>query len=388
MKKYSDNSILIATGIFPPDIGGPATYAYYLADRLVKDGWSVSVVTYSDLFKNDQALPFKLTTVWRGWPRGIRHLIFLFKLFIGAKSVKTIYALNGVSVGLPARLIAAIRRKKLVARIVGDSAWEYAANNKETSMLMADYQNEKKSSKAESLHRNQVATCNKADSVIVPSKFLADVVAGWGVNSNKIKVIYNGVEAFNISQTKEEARKKLGIPGSIILSYGRLVPWKGFRMLIKIMPKILEINQFMRLVIVGDGPEYKSLKTIVSNMGLDRKVYIVGRKSRKEMEDYMSAADMFVLNTGYEGFSHQILEAMSAGVPVITTPVGGNKEIMRQGENGLIVKYNDEFNLIEAIRTIHNNSDIREEFIKNGKESVAEYSFERMYSETVSVLKS
>lgn len=383
----NNKSILIATGIFPPDIGGPATYAFFLAERLTKDGWSVIVATYSDEFSPKNPHPFKVISVWRGWPKGVRHIVYLYKIYRASSKVDLVYALNGVSVGVPARIVSSMRRKKLITRIAGDAAWEYAANNKKTSLLLPDFQLDKKSGKIKSLHDNQVNTCKKSDLVIVPSKFLAGIVEGWGVDPVKIKVIYNGVEPFEITQTKEEARKKLGIPGALILSYGRLVPWKGFRMLIKIMPKLLEINQFMRLVIVGDGPEFKSLKTIVSNMNLDRKVYVVGKKNRKELEEYVAASDMFVLNTGYEGFSHQILEAMSAGLPVITTPIGGNKEVMVQGENGLMVKYNDEFNLIEAIRTIYTNSEIREEFIKNGKETASHYSFDKMYNETVKVLE-
>ena len=84
----------------------------------------------------------------------------------------------------------------------------------------------------------------------------------------------------------------------------------------------------------------------------------------------MAAADVFVLNSGYEGFSHQILEAMTAGVPVIATAVGGNKEVIKQGENGFMVKYQDEFNLIEAIKSLWQNQGLQEEFKKEVLEFV------------------
>ena len=101
-------------------------------------------------------------------------------------------------------------------------------------------------------------------------------------------------------------------------------------MLIKLMPQLLQVNQFFRLVIVGDGPDMKMLQSVVRNLGLERKVFLVGRKTPAEVALYYAAADMFVLNTGYEGFSHQVLEAMQAGVPVITTACGGMRKSLRR----------------------------------------------------------
>ena len=158
-------------------------------------------------------------------------------------------------------------------------------------------------------------------------------------------------------------------------------------MLIKIMPRLLEISQIFRLVIVGSGPEEENLKKIIKNMNLDKKVYLVGSKSREELADYLASSDVFVLASGYEGFSHQILEAMSSGVPVVTTAIGGNKEIMVQGENGFMVRYNDEFNLFEAIKTVWQDQKLKDNFIKEGKKTVQKFSIDRMIKETVELLK-
>ena len=152
------------------------------------------------------------------------------------------------------------------------------------------------------------------------------------------------------------------------------------------MPKLQEVNQFLRLIIIGDGPEKTILGSMVKNMGLDRKVFLVGKKSKEEMAIYFAAADMFVLNSGYEGFSHQILESMAAGVPVIASAVGGNKEVIEQGKNGFLIKYNDEFNLIEAIKGMHQSPELREEFIAEGKKTVQKYSFEQMINKTFELM--
>ena len=379
--------ILITTGIFPPDIGGPASYAVTMGQK-TSGLANITVVTYSSKlsYKSDQELPFKVVRVWRKWPKPLKHIIYFFRVFKLASKNDVIYSLNAVSAGLPSLLVAKIRRKRFLVKIVGDYAWEMAVQKNKSSFLINDFQAATKKGWIKLLAKTQYWVCRKADGVIVPSQYIADIVRGWGTKPNKIHLIYNGVDFKKSELTKEDARKKIGIPGNIILSSGRLVPWKGFRMLIKIMPKVLEINQFFRLIIIGDGPEMNNLKTIVRNMGLDRKVYLVGKKSKEDMALYLAASDMFILNSGYEGFSHQILEAMAAGVPVIASAMGGNKEVVNQGENGFLVRYNDEFNILEAIKGLHQSPELKNEFIIEGRKTVEKYSLERMMNETLVLL--
>ena len=79
---------------------------------------------------------------------------------------------------------------------------------------------------------------------------------------------------------------------------------------------------------------------------------------------------------------------MTCGVPVITSSVGGNREIVVQGENGFLVKYNDEFNLVEAIKTVWKQPELREQIIANAKQTAQVFSIERMFEETVKLLNS
>ncbi len=378
--------ILICTGVYPPEIGGPASYAKTLANRLTDS--SVTVLTYSPVFsfKDDKNQPYKIVRVWSKLPKGLKHTIYLFKAISLAKKSDAVFALNAVSAGIPAMYAAKMAKKKLFVKIVGDAAWEKAMNKGKTRLLLNDFQKSKKTGWINTLHKLQCKVCKNADGIIVPSQYLADIVVGWGIPKEKIKVIYNGVDFKGSDISQEEAKKKIGIYGDIILSAGRLVSWKGFRMLIKIMPRLSEISQLFRLVIAGDGPDKKGLESMVKNLGLERKVYLVGIKSQEELAIYMAAADMFVLNSGYEGFSHQILEAMTAGVPVIATAMGGNKEVIRQGENGFMVKYQDEFNLVEAVKSLWQNPELQEEFKKEGKKTVERFSSEKMFDQTIKFL--
>ena len=360
--------LLITTGIFYPDIGGPATYAKQLVDGLAGEYTSI-VLAYSRV------------APWM--PKIFRQLMYALKVWRRAKQTDVIYALSTMSVGVSSALAARWTAKKFVIRVAGDRAWEDAVNAGKTHLLIDDYQ---KLQHRGLRHRLQVWVCRQAATIVVPSAYLKHLVEGWGIAPEKIKIIANAVDVVVEPLSKEEARTALGIHGKIILSAGRLVPWKGFRLLIKLMPQLLELNPFFRLVIVGDGPDREYLSVMIKNLNLQQKVLLAGKKSSQELQKYLRAAELFVLNTGYEGFSHQLLEAMAAGVPVITTSVGGNRELMRQGENGFMVKYNDEFNLLEAVKTVWHDAELREHFIKEGKKTVTQYTVGRMIEETKKVL--
>lgn len=381
--------LLIATGIYAPDIGGPASYVRALGTRLAARDVQVTVVTYSSVrvFKGDADMPFTVQRVWTRIPWGIRHVLYFFRVLMAARTADGVLLLNAATAGVPATVAARIWGKPTIVRIVGDYAWEIALQTGKTFLMINDFQKSVKTGRIRRLDRMQKWVAERARAVVVPSEYLADLVGGWGIDKEKIHVVYNGVDLPKIDLAKEEARKQIGIAGNIIVSCGRLAPWKGFRMLIKVVPQLLQFNQFVRLVIVGDGGDMAMLQSVVRNLGLERKVFLVGRKSHQELAVYLAAADMFVLNTGYEGFSHQVLEAMQAGIPVITTSVGGNREVIVQGQNGIMVRYNDEFNLVEAIKTIWRQPELAEQLVANGHHTVAAFSVEKMFSQTVELLQ-
>ena len=157
----------------------------------------------------------------------------------------------------------------------------------------------------------------------------------------KIKVIYNAFDAPILKETKEELRKKLDLSGLVLISAGRLVPWKGFVALIEIMPEILKAIPEAKLYIIGSGPESEALKLKVKNQKLENSIFLTGQIFHDKVLEYFKAGDIFVLNTGYEGFSHFLLEAMTMEIPIITTNVGGNTELIENGKEGILVEYNN-----------------------------------------------
>lgn len=285
------------------------------------------------------------------------------------------YSLSSLGGGIFSLVSAGLFKKKFFIHVDGDHAWQIATEKNKTILSVDDFQKAKKSGRVGFLFWLQKFLCKRSEQIIVPSECVKRLVSGWNVPSEKIKIIYDPIDFKPAELSKEEARKKIGIHGNLLISVGKLAPWKGFKMLIKIMPKLLEINQFFRLVIIGDGPDRKNLELIIRNLGLDRKVYLVGQKSKDELAVYLAASDIFILNSGYEGFPRELLEAMAAGIPIVASAVMGNREIVHQGENGFLVKYNDEFNLIEAVKTLRQDPELKEQFVAGGKQTALKYSF-------------
>ena len=376
--------ITIAAGSFWPEIGGPSSYVKSILPGLKEAGFEVDLVVRSKKRKypEDAGLDFKVHRI-KDWPsKPLNYLRYFFRLLQKAKSSDIIYAQGPVSSGYPAYWANKFLKKRFIVKITGDYAWEqYSLENEIVDVI--DFQKQKLSGRHNTLRKVQERVCRSADTVLVPSRFLAKVARHWGVKEENIKVVYNGTDFKPLDLKKEEARKNIGISGNIILSAGRLVPWKGFKMLLKIMPDLIKEHNFIRLVIVGEGPEMEVLETMKNNLGLQNKVVLAGKKSQEELKMYLAAADMFVLNTAYEGFSHQLLEAMAAGVPVITTNAGGNPELLKQGENGFMVNYNDELNLVEAIKAVFENKDIRQKFSEEGRKTAEKFTVKKMTDETV-----
>ena len=357
--------LIFATGIFPPDIGGPATYVKRLAQELHGRGFDIRVITYSSV--KDREYDFPVIRVSRKWPAGIRHFVYFLKLLRSAGNCNVIYAQNVTSAGLPALLAAKLLRKRLVLKIVGDAAWE---QNK-------GY-----------LRAVQEAVARFAGGIIVPSLYLKKRVMGWRVPGDKIAVIYNAPEPVFLSDiSQSEAKEKLGLSGNIILSVGRFAPWKGFAELISVMPDLLKENPAFRLIIVGDGGEKKNLEFKIKNLELTDSVKLTGTVPHSQMPLYFKAADVFVLNSGYEGLSHVILEAMQHGTPIIASAEGGNPELIENGINGFLVEYKNQEQLKDTILKLWQDKNLQEQFIQSSREKLNNFTWENLVEKTLRILK-
>lgn len=322
--------LLIATGLYPPEIGGPATYAKLFEERLPGYGIEVTV------------LPFQTV---RHLPPILRHAAYCWRVIRSARHADAILVQDTVSTGLPVAIAALLLRKKFILRVPGDYAWEQGVQRFGVGDTLDDFQSRSYGIAVALLRAVQRFTVSRATRVIAPSKYLANIVSGWV--SNEVDVVYNGIV---LSERPSPLKEK-----NLIVSSGRLVPWKGFNELIDIVSKHPE----WRLKIFGDGPERDELQERVRAMRAEQRIELRGSVPRAELLRAFAEASVFVLNSRYEGLSHTLVEAMSVGTPVVATNVGGNPEVVSDGEHGLLLDANDSAALEHALTRLMADEELR-----------------------------
>lgn len=364
--------ILIATGIYPPDIGGPATYSRLLFEELPKVGFSVEVLSFGSV---------------RHLPKIFRHFVYFLKILKIGRRADIIFAQDPVSVGLPAALAAGILGKKFILKVVGDYAWEQGCQRFGVKDLLDDFMGKRYGLAVEFLRAIQMFTARTARLIITPSQYLKNIINRWGIDASKIKVIYNAFAAAESQVSRAEARGRLNLKDLIFISSGRLVPWKGFDFLMDLWPRILKKEAAAKLLIIGDGPDRAKLVAKISDLKLEESVFLLGKMSFERLALYLAAADVFILNTAYEGFAHALLEALAAGLPVITTRVGGNLEIIEDGQNGLLVERNNATQWQAAVERIAVDAGLRQRLVMAGRETLKKFTKEKSIKEVVEILK-
>lgn len=376
--------IIIACEIYPPDIGGPATFVKNIIPVLKQAGHQIQVITYAD--SNDSA--DGVIRISRKTNMFLRYLKYFLAIRKISQDADLIFAQGPLASGLPAILVKKLTGKKVFIKVVGDVAWERAYNQGKITEAADDFQTKKYSAAIERQKKIRSWTVKNADLIITPSEYLKKLVYGWGVAPNKIKVIYNAISAKRKSQTQEQAKRQLGLEGKIILFVGRLTPWKGLETLIDLLPVWLMVERDLKLVIVGEGPSEKILKLRIKNLKLEDKVRLVGRLDQTSVGDYYQAADIFVLNSAYEGLSHTLLEALSFGLPAVVSNVGGNPEVVKNEINGFLVEYNDQQQILEAVKKIAQNQELAKSFQKANQEVLEKFSVAKMNQDYLATLDS
>lgn len=387
MKKPS--RILILSGVFLADIAGPPILLKALIKELIKNNYQVTVLTFGQKSEAGE-YPYPIKVVSEQWPFFLKYLIYLIKGLVLACRSDVLYNQDLYTAGLTSLIIRKILRKKLVTRFVGDSAWERALNRKETTDDILTFQQKRYSASTERRKRIRKKILLNSDKVIVVSHFLRDLAQRIGVDRAKIKVIYNSIgfledKAKNLS--KEELKKELGLSGRIMLTNARLTPWKGIDMLIEIMPDLLKRYGQLKFMVIGQGPERASLEKLIKNLNLENRVFLLGRVSRQEVIDYLKAADLFVLNSNYEGMSHCLLEAMKTGAPIIATKAGGNPETIRDKETGMLVDYRHKEQWLEAIGFILDNPTLARQMAENAQKDLQRFSWPDLIRKTINVFQ-
>ena len=366
--------VLIVSGIFPPDIGGPASFIPLLATELTKRKFSVNVVTLADDLNSLCSYEsFKVYRISRKLSY-IKRFLTTVKTII--KHAKTADLIFSCGLDLEAVLSAKLSGKKCIVKIVGDIAWERATGNSRFAGSIEEFNKRDLNFKnnIDKLYRQVFIAL--ADKIITPSEYLRSVVYMWNKRKN-VSVIYNCVKANDYSG----AEKSLVNGIFKIITVARLVQHKGVQ---RIIEAVSRLEFPYELHVVGDGPLSGSLKKLT--IDLNANVIFHGLMPKNNVVEWLQRCDCFVLNSSYEGFPHAVLEAMQNKIAVVASAVGGTPEAVKNNETGLLFKYNNVDEIIEKITLCRNDHCQREKLIKKAFESVKKFTdIDAMICEYVNV---
>jgi len=366
--------VLITSPVFPPDLGGPAVYVPSLGRFLVERGHSVAVVA----FCSDPAPaghPFRVVAIARG-SLAVRYVKAFFAVWREARKVDVVYVNEHLA--LLHVLAARLAGKPVMIRIMVDGAWEISHRK---GWIGGDdivtFQSKRYGFEVRLVRALQRSWWGWCERIIACSDFLRRIpIERYGVPASKVQLVYNayhGPTAEGVLETRDEARTKLGLARErrYVLTICRLMVWKGVDGILRALKALPED---VELLVAGDGDMFEAWKQLARELGLERRAHFLGNVPYERIPLLIRAADVFVLNSEYEGLSHTLLEVSALGTPIVATGVCGNPEVVEDGVNGLLVPPKDDGALKDAIARVLTDPSLATGFARNGLARMGRFS--------------
>ncbi len=352
--------IIIATPIYPPEIGGPATYTKELCERLHNEH-QITVIAYTDV--REAFSGTKLISISKQRPLFIRLIKYFLAVWKASQDADLIYVQNAMAAGLPVALVSIFRGVPFVLKFVGDEAWERATQHRLTEKRLEEFLSSPEGGfRTKLMMMIQGFVLKRAKVVTTPSAYLLEELKKtYGVKNERAVVNYNAAEETEVLPF--DATK---VPHQIATT-ARLVAWKGIDGMIRAMKIIIEKFPDAKLVVAGDGPELENLKKLRSELKLDESVELLGKVSRAETWQLRKRSEVYVLNSTYEGLPHTVLTSFAAHIPTIATNIPGTNEALYHEKTGLLINTNDPQGLADAVERLFNDPKLAMQLADQGQ---------------------
>ena len=370
--------VVVVSGIWPPDVGGPASHAPALATALLEAGHEVEVVTTADAEPAPQ--PYAVRWVSRASSAPLRHLAVVRQVACAARAADRVYATTMVR---RAALGAALARRPLVVKLVADEAYERERRAGRFDGTLADFQRVRGGLRVRLLRATRTRALRRARRIVVPSAYLRSIALGWGLEPGRVEVVPNPAPGIPSLPSRDEVRAALGISGPTLGTAGRLTVQKALGDALAALARVPGVE----LLVLGDGPERASLEERSADLGLDGRVRFLGAGTRDDVIRLFRAVDAALLTSAWENLPHTLLEALAVGTPVIATAVGGVPEVVHDGENGLLVPAGDVNAIAGAIERIVHDDRLRASLSAAAAPSVEELSEPRILGRIVQAIE-
>jgi glycosyltransferase involved in cell wall biosynthesis len=369
--------VLVVSGIWPPDVGGPASHAPELATFLLERGHSVEVVTTADAAPAEE--PYQVRWVNRSHPRGVRHARVVKAIRERAAYADVVYATSMLG---RASLGSSLARRPLVVKLVADEAYERARRLGLFDGDLDAFQRFKGGARIRVLRQARNRSLGRVEALVCPSAYLASLAVGWGISEERVSVLPNPAPPLPALPDRDEARAQLDVAGPTLVFAGRITRQKALDVALDALVRVEGVT----LLVAGDGPDLLDVRRQASERGLDGRVRFLGPLERESVLLLFRAADASILTSSWENFPHTVVEALAVGTPVIGTAVGGVPELVRDGENGLLVEPGDRDALAAAIARVTGDEGLRARLAAAAAPSVGHLTTERVYARLEAIL--
>jgi glycosyltransferase involved in cell wall biosynthesis len=259
-------------------------------------------------------------------------------------------------------------------KLVSDPAYERAQRYGLYSGSLAEFQTAA-SRRVRALKALRTRSLRVASSIVVPSAYLAEIAAGWGIRRDRLHVLTNPAPP---PRDVEPERQEAGT----FVFVGRLTRQKGLGTAIA----AIGLVPAARLVLVGDGPEREVLEQAAAASAGAGRIAFRGSLSRDDALRTVAGAEAGLLSSDWENLPHAAVEALSVGVPVVSTAVGGVPEVVRDGQNGLLVQPGDPEALAAALRRVLEEPGLRDRLAAAAQPSVEAISSDAVYGRLEALL--
>jgi glycosyltransferase involved in cell wall biosynthesis len=369
-------NVLVATGMWPPDVGGPASHAPEVCEYLLRRGHRVAAVTMADRAPAPERYPVHWAS--RRTPLVWRQLAGAGKVARLARRADIVYTTGMIG---RSSLGAVIARKPTVLKLTSDPVFERSLRWRLFGADLGAFQHAQ-GFRISVLRRARDLALARASRVIIPSEALRELALGWGLPAEKVVVIPNPVSPPALDD-REELRRRHGLEGRTLVFAGRMVPQKAIPVALEAVVR----NPDVSLVLAGEGPYLERLQDLARSLPLDGRARFLGPQPRQAVFELLRAADAALLSSSWENFPHMVVEALAVGTPVLSTDVGGVTEILRDGENGLLVPMNDPEALAGAIRRYFDDEALQERLRAATVASVARFAPDEIYGRLEALLE-